>query len=72
MAKKAKKKTGKRRVRTTDWSQGQPLAFPKKKNPTDINLLARSVVEAAIGETLTPKRQRDKRPNFIALDTLAF
>jgi hypothetical protein len=28
----------------------------KKRNPTDVNLLARSVVEAAIGEALTPKK----------------
>ena len=30
--------------------------MPKKtkKNPTDVNLLARSVVEAAIGESLNP------------------
>jgi hypothetical protein len=39
MAKKAKKKTR------------------KKRNPTDINLLARSVVEAAIKESITPKRK---------------
>jgi len=29
-----------------------------KKNPTDINLLAREVVEAAIGESFRPKKQR--------------
>ena len=61
MAKKTKTKRKKRRPRTTEWSQGQPLAFPKKK-PTDINLLARSVVEAAIGEKITAKRQRSKKP----------
>jgi hypothetical protein len=39
----------------------KPTAKKKKakKNPTDVNLLARSVVEAAIGEPLTktPKKQ---------------
>ena len=28
----------------------------KKKNPSDINLLARAVVEAAIGEPITKKQ----------------
>jgi len=61
MAKKAKKKTRKRKVRTTDWAQGQPLAFPKEKNSTDVNLLARSVVEAAIGEPVIKKRKVRKK-----------
>jgi len=42
MAKKAKNKTRKHKLKATDWSEGQPLAFPKK-NPTDVNLPARSV-----------------------------
>jgi hypothetical protein len=33
----------------------------KKRNPTDINLLAREVVEAAIGEPLTEKAPRKKK-----------
>jgi hypothetical protein len=48
MAKKAKTKTEKRRPRSTEWSPGNPLPFPKKKNLTDVNLPARSVAEAAI------------------------
>ena len=33
------------------------------KNPTDPNLLARSVIEAAIGEPLTPnKKLKPSRP----------
>jgi hypothetical protein len=43
----------------------KPTAKKKKakKNPTDINLLARSIVEAAIGEPLSvPKRGKAKRP----------
>ena len=60
MAKKAKKKTRERRSKSTDWSLGQPLAFPKKKNPTDVNLLARSVVEAAIGEPIKLKNRRKR------------
>ena len=31
------------------------------KNPADPNLLARSVIEAAIGEPLTPKKARKKK-----------
>jgi hypothetical protein len=58
MAKKAKKKTGKRKSKSTDWSLGQPLVFPEKKNLTDINLLAREVVEAAIGEPLRKRRRK--------------
>jgi hypothetical protein len=33
----------------------------KKRNPTDVNLLARSVAEAAIGEALTPQRPTRKK-----------
>jgi len=42
------------------WGMPKPKAKKKKaqKNPTDVNLLARSVVEAAIGEELTPKKPR--------------
>ena len=32
------------------------------KNPTDLNLLARAVVEAAIGEPLSPAKTAPKRP----------
>jgi hypothetical protein len=32
-----------------------------KKNPTDPLLLAREVVEAAIGEPLTPKKSRKSK-----------
>jgi hypothetical protein len=36
--------------------------MPKKpKNPTDPNLLARSVIEAAIGEKLTPPKATPKK-----------
>jgi hypothetical protein len=42
-----------------------PKPKPKKKrparNPTDPNLLARSVIEAAIGEPLTPKKSKKNR-----------
>jgi len=31
------------------------------KNPTDPNLLARSVIEAAIGEPLTPKTRQPRK-----------
>jgi hypothetical protein len=58
MAKKTKTKTEKRRPRITEWSPGNPLAFPKRKNPTDVNLIARSVVEAAIGESITLKKRK--------------
>jgi hypothetical protein len=34
---------------------------PKKHNPTDINLLAREVVEAAIGEPLTHKSKSRRK-----------
>jgi hypothetical protein len=37
--------------------------MPKKlKNPTDPNLLARSVIEAAIGEPLLPGKPSKKAP----------
>jgi hypothetical protein len=49
-----------------------------KKRPTDINLLARQIVEEAIGEPLTPKEkpvkekppQREKNPAAVALGRL--
>ncbi|HKB89437.1 MAG TPA: hypothetical protein VKC60_02845 [Opitutaceae bacterium] len=61
MAKKTKKKTKKRKQKSTEWGIGQTLDFPKKKNPADINLLAREVVEAAIGEQLTAKSKSRKK-----------
>lgn len=49
-----------------------------KKRPTDINLLARQIVEEAIGEPLTPKEkpvkekppQREKNAAAVALGRL--
>ena len=44
--KKLKKKTRKRKARTartTDWAQGLPLDFPKKKNPPTKALRDRKV-----------------------------
>ena len=43
-----------------------------RKNPTDPSLLARSVVEAAIGEPLIPtkKKEREKNPAAVALGKL--
>jgi len=61
MAKKAKKKPRKRKPKTTDWRQGRPLEFPTKKKSSDFSLLAREVVEAAIGENLTHPKQPKKR-----------
>lgn len=40
----------------------KPAAKKLKRNPTDPLALARSVVEAAIGEPLTPKKPRKKKP----------
>jgi hypothetical protein len=40
----------------------KPAARKPKSNPTDPLALARSVVEAAIGEPLTPKKPRKKKP----------
>ncbi len=42
----------------------------RKRNPTDPNLLARAVVEAAIGESLTVKPSKDKNPAAVALGRL--
>jgi hypothetical protein len=62
MARKTKKKARKSKLALREWALGQPLAFPKKKNPTDVNRLAREVVEAAIGEMLIAKPYRRKKP----------
>ncbi len=42
----------------------------RKKNPTDPFLLAREVVEAAIGEPLTTKPTKGKNPAAVALGRL--
>jgi hypothetical protein len=42
----------------------------KKKNSTDPILLAREVVEAAIGEPLTDKPSKGKNPAAVALGRL--
>jgi hypothetical protein len=44
--------------------------MPKRKNPTDPNLLARAVVEAAIGEPLITKPAKGKNPAAVALGRL--
>ena len=42
----------------TEWALGQPLVFPDKHNPTDVNLPPREV-ETAIGKPLAvPKSGR--------------
>jgi hypothetical protein len=38
------------------WHKKKAKKKTKKRNPTDINLLAREVVEAAIGENLSPPK----------------
>jgi hypothetical protein len=46
----------------------------KKKRPSDINLLARQIVEEAIGEPLTPPKEtnatKDKNAAAVALGRL--
>ena len=37
--------------------QGQALDFPKQKNQTDVNLLARPVVESAIEKSQSRKKK---------------
>jgi len=46
----AKKKTTKK-----------PAKKPTPKNPTDPNLLGRSVMEAFLGETVTPKKKKKSK-----------
>jgi len=58
---KSKEDNGKTQTKDYGMVTRSTVRFPKK-NPTDINLLDRSVVEAAIGEKITPKRQRSKKP----------
>ena len=43
MVKKTKKES-------TEWALGQPLVFPKKHNPTDVNPPPRKVTEKAIAQ----------------------
>ena len=42
----------------------------RKRDSTDINILARAVVEAAIGEPLTPTPAKKKNPAAVALGRL--
>jgi len=55
---------GKRRKRskTTEWSLGQPLAFPPKLNRSEFEQLARDVVEEGMSEPskLKPSKRKKK------------
>ena len=53
MVKKTKKEP-------TEWALGQPLVFPKKHNPTDVNPPPREV-EKAIDKPLTEPKKRSHR-----------
>ena len=71
---KAKKLTARIRVPKKKVQSGgmpKPKGKPKKKllgkNPTDPNILARSVVEAAIGEPLLPKKKKSKQSPRLSL-----
>ncbi len=44
----------------TEWALGQPLVFPDKHNPTDVNLPPREV-ETAIGKPLAVPKKRSHR-----------
>jgi len=48
-----------RRSKTTEWSLGQPLAFPPKLNRFEFEQLARDVVEEGMSEP--SKRKPSKR-----------
>lgn len=52
---KANKRTTKKKLPT------RPKKKSPRKNPSDPILLARSVIEAAIGEPLTPSKKRKPR-----------
>ena len=58
MAKKAKKKTKKRRPIPTEWAIGQTLTPPKKKPKLDDFQNALDIVEHAIGEPLVPPKRK--------------
>jgi len=57
MAKKAKKKTKKRRPIPTEWAIGQSLTFPKKKPKLDDVQNALDIVKHAIGEPLVSTKK---------------
>jgi hypothetical protein len=59
MAKKAKKRLGKSKRKSTEWGIGQPLAFPQAKNLTATDRLAQETVEKAMRGPV--KMQRGKR-----------
>ena len=56
---KAKKLTARNR---TNKPTGKPKKRLSAKNPADPKHLVRSVVKAASGEPLTPKKRRKKKP----------
>jgi hypothetical protein len=60
MAKTTKKITREHRQRTTEWMLGQPLAFPKRKNPADGSLLAGSIIELAGGKLTSAAKPQTK------------
>jgi hypothetical protein len=55
---KAKKKP--RKPKTTDWNIGQPLAFPRKKNP--ITRLAQEAVEEALSYSTDKSGRKNSKP----------
>jgi hypothetical protein len=46
---------------STDWSIGQPLAFPPKRSPTVISRLAREAVKDAMRGPFKFKQQKRKK-----------
>jgi hypothetical protein len=61
MAKKAKKRIGKSKRKSTEWGVGQPLAFPQVKNLTATERLAKEVVEEAMRGPVKLTRQKRKK-----------
>jgi hypothetical protein len=61
VATKVKRKTRRPRQMSTDWSIGQPLAFPPKRSPTVISRLARVAVKEAIRGPSKLKQQKRKK-----------
>jgi hypothetical protein len=62
MAKKTPARKRKRKETITEWNFGQPLDFPRKKDPLNIGQLAHDLVKTTIVEPVAGKKRLRKRP----------
>ena len=61
MGKKTRAKKRPRKEAITEWNFGQPLDFPRKKDPLNLGEMAHDLVKKTVVEPLTGKKRPRKR-----------